>query len=184
MITPPRHFVPTPLKGRVYLTTHQLRCFSHTEILLPQKPSKLDRFKIANGWRLRAYATDAEAKLWKQLWRIPIEGTHFRRQVSIGRYLADFACHQIGLIIELDGSQHAEEAPRRYDAERTAYLESQGYDVGRFWNAEVIDEVEAVLDTIFAIVQQRQILLAEADRFHPTPARRADPLSQGEGEEP
>ena len=49
MITPPRHFVPTPLKGRVYLTTHQLRCFSHTEILLPQKPSKLDRFKIANG---------------------------------------------------------------------------------------------------------------------------------------
>ncbi|NLS17899.1 hypothetical protein HGP16_15150 [Rhizobium sp. P40RR-XXII] len=45
-------------------------------------------------------------------------------------------------------------------------------------------KVEAVLDTIFAIVQQRQILLAEADRFHPTPARRADPLFQGEGEEP
>ena len=151
---------------------------------MPQKPSKLDRFKIANSRRLRADATDAEAKLWKQLWRIPIEGTHFRRQVPIGRYFADFACHQIGLIIELDGSQHAEGAARRYDAERTAFLEGQGYHVVRFWNAEVIDEVEAVLDTIFAIVQQRQILLAEADRFHPTPARRADPLSQGEGEEP
>ena len=108
----------------------------------------------------------------------------FRRQVPIGRYFADFACHQIGLVIELDGSQHAEDAPRRYDAERTTYLESQGYHVVRFWNAEVIDEVEAVLDTIFAIVQQRQILLAEADHFHHTPARRADPLSQGEGEEP
>jgi len=108
----------------------------------------------------------------------------FRRQVPIGRYFADFACHQIGLIIELDGSQHGEDAARRYDAERTAYLESQGYHVVRFWNAEVMDEIEAVLDTIFAIVQQRQILLAEADRFHATPARRADPLSQGEGEEP
>ena len=63
-------------------------------------------------------------------------------------------------------------------------IENEGYHVVRFWNAEVIDEIEAVLDTIFAIVQQRQILLAEADRFHPTPAHRADPLSQGEGEEP
>ncbi|WP_286203088.1 endonuclease domain-containing protein [Rhizobium lusitanum] len=151
---------------------------------MPKKPSKLDRFKIANSRRLRAGSTDAEVKLWKHLWRIPIEGTHFRRQVPIGRYFADFACHQIGLIIELDGSQHAEDATRRYDTERTAFLESQGYHVVRFWNAEVTDEIEAVLDTIFAIVQQRQILLAEADHFHHTPAHRADPLSQGEGEEP
>lgn len=122
------------------------------EILLSKKPSKLDRFKIANSRRLRADSTDAEAKLWKHLWRIPIDGTHFRRQVPIGRYFADFACHQIGLIIELDGSQHAEDAARRYDVERTVYLENQGYHVARFWNAEVMDEVEAVLDTIFAIV--------------------------------
>jgi len=151
---------------------------------MPQKPSKLDRFKIVNSRRLRGGSTAAEAKLWKHLWRIPIEGTHFRRQVPIRRYFADFTCHQIGLIIELDGSQHADEAARRYDAERTSYLENEGYHVVRFWNAEVMDEIEAVLDTIFAIVQQRQILLAEADRFHPTPAHRADPLSQGEGEEP
>ena len=64
-----------------------------------------------------------------------------------------------------------------------AILEDQGYRVVRFWKAEVTDEIEAVLDTIFAIVQQRQILLAEADHFHHTPAHRADPLSQGEGEE-
>lgn len=84
-ITPPRHFVPTlPLKGRVYLATHQLRCFSDTEIPLPQKPSKLDRFKIANSRRLRADATDAETKLWKHLWRIPIEGTHFAARFRSG----------------------------------------------------------------------------------------------------
>jgi len=150
---------------------------------MSKKPSSMDRFKIANSRRLRSSATDAETRLWGQLWRIPIKGTHFRRQVPIGRYFADFACHQIRLIIELDGSQHGEDHARRYDSERSAFLESQGYQVIRFWNAEVSDELDAVLDTIFAIVQQRQILLAEANRFHPTPALRADPPPQGEGEE-
>ncbi|WFR95970.1 endonuclease domain-containing protein [Rhizobium tumorigenes] len=150
---------------------------------MPKKPSQLSRFKVVNSRRLRVDATDAEVKLWRHLWRIPIEGTHFRRQVPIGKYFADFACHQIGLIIELDGSQHAEAAAGRYDLERTSFLESQGYQVIRFWNADVLSELDAVLDTIFAIVQQRQILLAEADRFHPTPALSADPPPLGEGEE-
>ncbi|MEQ1403496.1 endonuclease domain-containing protein [Neorhizobium sp. Rsf11] len=147
------------------------------------KPSKLDRFKIANARRLRKDSTDAEARLWRHLWRIPIEGTHFRRQVPIGRYFADFACHQIGLIIELDGSQHTENAARRYDEERTVYLASQGYHVIRFWNHEVLSELEAVLDTIFAIVQERLTLIAEAHDFHPTPDLWSDPPPQGEGEE-
>ena len=93
---------------------------------MPKKPLPLDRFKIANARRLRENTTDAEARLWRHLDRIPIEGTHFRRQVPIGRYFADFACHQIGLVIELDGSQHAEDGARRYDAERTAFMEQQG----------------------------------------------------------
>ncbi|WP_349437785.1 DUF559 domain-containing protein [Pararhizobium sp. A13] len=67
--------------------------------------------------------------------------------------------------------------------ETNAFLESQGYHVPRFWNSEVFNELDAVLDTIFAIVQQRQILLAEASHFHPTPAPRAAPLRHGEGEE-
>jgi very-short-patch-repair endonuclease len=148
-----------------------------------KKPSKLDRFKIANSRRLRNGATDAEIKLWRHLERIPIDGTHFRRQVPIGPYFADFACHQIGLIIELDGSQHASDAGLRRDAQRTAFLENEGYHVLRFWNGDVFEELNAVLDTIFAIVQQRQILLAEASHFHPTPAPCADPLLRGEGEE-
>ncbi len=145
--------------------------------------SKLDRFKIANGCRLRNGATDAETKLWRHLERIPIEGTHFRRQVSIGPYFADFACHQIGLVIELDGSQHASDGGLQRDEKRTVFLENQGYHVLRFWNSDVFDDLDAVLDTIFAIVQQRQILLAEASHFHPTPAPCADPRHRGEGEE-
>jgi very-short-patch-repair endonuclease len=150
---------------------------------MPKKPSKLDRFKIANSRRLRKGATEAEARLWRHLERIPLEGTHFRRQVPIGPYFADFACHQMGLIIELDGSQHASQAGVQHDEKRTAFLQKQGYQVLRFWNSDVFDELDAVLDTIFAIVQQRQILLAEASHFHPTPAPRADPLRCGEGEE-
>ncbi|WP_348270733.1 DUF559 domain-containing protein [Rhizobium sp. Root483D2] len=71
----------------------------------------------------------------------------------------------------------------RRDAQRTAFLENEGYHVLRFWNGDVFEELNAVLDTIFAIVQQRQILLAEASHFHPTPAPCADPLLRGEGEE-
>jgi very-short-patch-repair endonuclease len=153
------------------------------ESAMSKKPSKLDRFKIANGRRLRNGATDAEAKLWRHLERIPLEGTHFRRQVPIGPYFADFACHQIGLVIELDGSQHALQAGILHDERRTACLQSQGYHVLRLGNHEVLEELDAVLDTIFAIVQQRQILLAEASHFHPTPAPSAAPLRQGEGEE-
>ena len=142
-------------------------------------PSKLKRFKVANARRLRNDATDAEAKLWHHLWRIPIEGTHFRRQVPIGRYFADFACHQIGMIIEIDGGQHAEDAARLHDEQRTAFLVAQGYHVVRFWNHEVLGELEPVLDTIFAIVQERLTLLAEAHNFHPVTDPRSDPLLQG-----
>jgi very-short-patch-repair endonuclease len=148
-----------------------------------KKPAGLHRFRIANARRLRNKATDAEAKLWGHLERIPLEGTHFRRQVPIGRYFADFACHRIGLVIELDGSQHAEEGALRHDHARTAFLEGAGYGVLRFWNHEVFDEIEAVLDTIFAVVQRRLTLLAEAHDFHPAPARCADPRPAGEGEE-
>ena len=142
--------------------------------------SSMERFKRANARRLRTTMTDAELRLWRHLWRIPIEGTHVRRQVPIGRYFADFACHQIGLVIELDGSQHAEEASRRYDADRTAYLNAAGYRVLRFWNHDVLTDLDAVLDTIFAAVEERQAELSPvAD--HPTPSLRSDPPPQGEG---
>lgn len=150
---------------------------------LVRQLSPLDRFKKANARRLRLEMTDAERYLWSHLWRIPVEHTHFRRQVPIGPYFADFACHKFRLVIELDGSQHAEESARRHDEKRTDFLRSAGYRVVRFWNHDVLKELESVLDTIFAIVQEQQILLAEASLIHPTPAQSADPPPEGEGEE-
>ncbi|ATN33292.1 hypothetical protein ACO34A_05675 [Rhizobium sp. ACO-34A] len=125
--------------------------------------------------------TDAESRLWRHLWRIPIAGTHFRRQVPIGRYFADFACHQIGLVIELDGSQHANGDATRHDEERSQFLALQGYRVIRFWNHEVLGELDAVLDTIFAAVQEQQAALSLSGVVHPTPCLRPDPPPQGEG---
>ncbi|KQW32322.1 hypothetical protein ASE36_04430 [Rhizobium sp. Root274] len=154
---------------------------------------------------MRSTSTDAERKLWRHLWRIPIDGSHFRRQVPIGQYFADFACHQIGLVIELDGSQHATDEGLKRDAARTAFLEKQGYKVIRFWNAEILTELEAVLDAIYAAVREREIFLElypedgpirraqyqatalvqekppQSTPDHPTPELRSDPPPQGEG---
>jgi very-short-patch-repair endonuclease len=71
--------------------------------------------------------TDAERKLWWHLRRLPLDKGHFRRQATIGKYFADFACHRRRLVIEVDGSGHGEDRQIAADAHRTAYLHSQGY---------------------------------------------------------
>ncbi|MBP0580069.1 endonuclease domain-containing protein [Labrys sp. LIt4] len=114
------------------------------------KARSLDRFRLANARRLREQATDPERILWHHLERIPIYGTHFRRQAPIDRYVVDFASHKAGLIIELDGEQHGFDQNRPHDTRRTAFLESQGYRVIRFWNHELRSNLEGVLDTIYA----------------------------------
>ncbi len=72
----------------------------------------------------------------------------FRRQYPIGPYVADFFCLQARLVVELDGGGHAREQQRRGDAARTAYLESRGYRVLRFWDNEVLTNVDGVLERI------------------------------------
>ena len=94
--------------------------------------------------------TDAEKKLWWHLRRLPIEESHFRRQASIGPYFADFASHRYRLVIEVDGSGHGETDQAAYDLARTACLESRGYRVLRFWNNEVLTEIESVMNAIYA----------------------------------
>ncbi len=80
---------------------------------------------------MRASPTDAERKLWWHLrHRLPVEATHFRRQVRLGRYVVDFASHRAHVVIEVDGSQHAELSAK--DIERTRFIESQGYRVLRY----------------------------------------------------
>lgn len=114
---------------------------------------------------MRVEPTQAERKLWWNLrHRLAISGTHFRRQVRIGYYIVDFASHGLKLVIELDDGQHAERS--MLDAKRTKFLESEGYRVLRFWNNDVMKNVDGVLEVI-----QSSILAT------PTPA----PPHKGEG---
>ncbi|MBC7876789.1 MAG: endonuclease domain-containing protein [Anaerolineales bacterium] len=101
---------------------------------------------------LRHEPTPAEAKLWSQLRGNRLNGISFRRQHAIGPYIADFCSPKIKLIIELDGSQHLEQ--EQYDTERTAFLESLGYKVIRFWNNDVVNNMDSVLTFILNVVQE------------------------------
>jgi very-short-patch-repair endonuclease len=102
-------------------------------------PSELAR-------NLRTNMTEAERKLWALLRRKQLQDFRFRRQVPLGRYVADFACMSAQLIVELDGGQHA--IRTEHDQRRTAWLESVGYRVLRFWNGEVFTNADGVLETI------------------------------------
>jgi len=99
---------------------------------------------------LHRRATEPEQKLWWHLrHRLPVQGSHFRRQVPIGPYIADFCCLKAKLIVEVDGNQHGFDANVLKDAKRTAYLASQGYSVLRFSNREVMMEMSGVLEAIY-----------------------------------
>ncbi len=95
---------------------------------------------------LRKTPTEAERLLWKYLRRRQLDGHRFRRQHPIGPYVVDLYCFEARLAIELDGGQHSEQTER--DAERTAFLESEGVRVLRFWNSEVLGDIEAVQHVI------------------------------------
>ncbi|AXQ28609.1 endonuclease domain-containing protein [Solimonas sp. K1W22B-7] len=95
---------------------------------------------------LRRDPTDAEAHLWYRLRDRQLAGCKFRRQVPLGPYFADFACAEKWLVVELDGGQHAEQVAQ--DADRSAYLRTEGYTVLRFWNDQVLREMEGVLEEI------------------------------------
>ncbi len=93
--------------------------------------------------KLRGNSTDAEKLLWSRI-RSRQLGVKFVRQFPIGPHVVDFACRSAHLVIELDGGQHSEEV----DAPRTATIETHGYRVIRFWNNEVIEQLEGVLAAI------------------------------------
>ena len=105
---------------------------------------------VRRARQLRQAATDTERLMWRALRAFKRGGFHFRRQAPIGKYIADFACHGAKIIVELDGSQHAEASNRAHDSERTAFLESRGYRVLRVWNIEAISNLESVAEFIFA----------------------------------
>lgn len=116
--------------------------------------------KINLARRLRREQTEAERKVWSMLRRHQMEGVQFRRQQPNGSFIADFYCAAAKLVIELDGGQHGEDAIAARDAERTRWLESEGYRVLRFWNSDVNEHFDGVLETI---------RLAVVDRLAPLP---------------
>jgi very-short-patch-repair endonuclease len=124
-------------------------------------PSPAPRGKAGMGVRkavqrareFRRNPTDTERKLWHHIRDKQIENFRFRRQRPIGKYIVDFICLEANLVIELDGGQHAEQ--QQYDAERTKYLIAQGLHVLRYWNNDVMQNIEGVLEDIRAALMQR-----------------------------
>ena len=103
--------------------------------------------------KLRKELTPAERKLWAYLRGNKFNGVNFRRQHAFGNYIVDFVSVKKKLVIELDGSQHLEQ--EEYDIERTKYLESQGYKVIRFWNNQVMNDIEGVVCVIEMALNDR-----------------------------
>jgi very-short-patch-repair endonuclease len=118
---------------------------------------------------LRESMTDAERALWYRLRGGRLDGLKFRRQHPVPPYVVDFFCQKAGLVVELDGSQHTQEA----DATRTAALEGQGLLVLRFWDNEALNNIEGMLEQILRIARTRTLT-------HPFGA----PSPGGRGEQP
>ncbi|OQX17606.1 MAG: DNA (cytosine-5-)-methyltransferase [Desulfobulbaceae bacterium A2] len=99
--------------------------------------------------------TDAERRLWYHLRANRLQGIKFKRQKPLGSYIVDFVCLDKKLVIEVDGGQHQEQAA--YDQERDAWLRREGFEVLRFWNTDVLKNMEGVLVTIMRAVQERTL---------------------------
>jgi carbamoyl-phosphate synthase large subunit len=141
------------------------------QVMLP--PQLLEKARA-----MRINSTEAEALLWSLLRDKQLLGLKFRRQHVLGNYIADFYCHEALLVIELDGSGHAEQQQKNYDEERTQFLASLGINVMRFWNHDVLKKTTAVLEAIVEAANQKVDLFSDVnDLKDPHPA----PLPEGEG---
>ena len=135
--------------------------------------------KTSRSRLLRRAEIDPEYRLWYELRGRRLNGYKFVRQFAVGPYFADFACRTHWLIVELDGSQHAESAQ---DVRRTSWLNSEGYSVLRFWNDEVLRNRAEVLETILAALEGKF-----ANAACPSPGLRFAPATlspQGRGMAP
>ncbi|MEY9782064.1 endonuclease domain-containing protein [Sinorhizobium fredii] len=106
----------------------------------------------ANARRMRTAMTDAELKLWNELRAHRLTGLGFRRQVPIAGYVVDFACATHRLIVEVDGSHHARAGDADYDRRRTQRLEADGWTVLRFWNDDVLRDIDNVCEHIVRVI--------------------------------
>ena len=105
---------------------------------------------------LRRRETEAERALWRRLRNRQIDGWKFKRQVPFGRFVLDFFCFDADLVIEVDGGSHAEAQGIERDKVRTAYLEANGLTVIRFWNGDVLNNIDGVLEVVYEALGQRR----------------------------
>ncbi|RWL95227.1 endonuclease domain-containing protein [Mesorhizobium sp.] len=120
---------------------------------MPHQPVTQTKRSFARS--LRREMTEAENKLWQELRDRRLDRIKFRRQAPIGKYVADFVCLEARLIIEIDGSQHADSESDRI---RSAELKASGFRVLRFWNDDVVKDLDSVCDTIIAYVRDTGLL--------------------------
>jgi very-short-patch-repair endonuclease len=118
---------------------------------------------------LRNNPTDAERVLWGQLRLWQLDGYKFRRQQPLGRYIVDFVCLEKRVVVEVDGGQHAEQAT--LDAERDNWLRDEGFTVLRFWNHDVLKNIDAVKEQIYKALQNTPYLNPSPQGERRQPAR-------------
>jgi very-short-patch-repair endonuclease len=129
---------------------------------------KSDGYLLLNARSLRKARTAAELLLWRHLRNCQVEGVKFKQQQPIENYIVDFVAFAPKLVIELDGSQHMDN--KHYDEARDACLRKNGFTVLRFWNNELVENIEGVLEVI-----RLRCLRSASPSPRPSPAR-------GEGE--
>ena len=118
---------------------------------------------VAKARRLRGALSDAEQRLWRAIRRDQIGGLSFRRQHAVGPYILDFYCPAIRFAIEVDGGQHNFAEARKRDQERTKWLEKKGIRLIRFWNNDVMGNVDGVLEDIPTVLERNR-----SEPPHPT----------------
>jgi very-short-patch-repair endonuclease len=125
---------------------------SHCALLAVTERYRTQAATLARAKRLRRDMTEAEKKLWYRIRADQLEGHSFRKQVPCGRYVLDFCCLRKGLVVEVDGSQHAEISEA--EARRVRFLRKEGYRVIRYWNNEVLENIEGVLQEILRVLRE------------------------------
>ena len=116
---------------------------------------------MSRARELRKEMTPAEKALWTLLRNRKLRGWKFRRQTAISIYIADFYCHEIRLVVELDGGAHEDRRQAAHDEDRDLYLRFLGHEVLRFSNRQIFDEPAAVLDRIAEVAAERSKLLSD-----------------------
>ena len=138
---------PLPLRGRSVREANR-----EGGVVPAHRPiSGLNRFRAKS---MRSEMTGAEVALWKQLRAHRLDHLGFRRQSPIGPYIVDFVCQGRRLVVELDGGQHADARQVLHDARRQDWLISKGYRVLRFWNSDVLQHCDSVLEAIIKATEQ------------------------------